>query len=68
MHGIFDAPGVAEEIVRTLLLQKGEPAAQQSGAQPDFAAYRELQYDRLAAVLRRHLDLKAIYRILEAGI
>ncbi len=68
VHGIFDAPGVAEEIVRTLLLQKGEPAGQKTGAQPDFAAYRELQYDRLAAVLRRHLDLKAIYRILEAGI
>ena len=54
--------------MRTLLLQKGEPAGQKTGAQPDFAAYRELQYDRLAAVLRRHLDLKAIYRILEAGI
>ena len=34
----------------------------------DFAAFKETQYDILADTLRRHLDMKKIYEILEQGI
>ena len=34
----------------------------------DFAAFKEQQYDILAAELRKHLDMKKIYEILENGI
>ena len=31
----------------------------------DFAAFKETQYDILASELRKHLDMKKIYEILE---
>lgn len=34
----------------------------------DFASFKETQYDILAAELRKHLDMKKIYQILEEGI
>ena len=34
----------------------------------DFAAFKESQYDILAAELRKHLDMKKIYEILDEGI
>ena len=34
----------------------------------DFAGFKEKQYDILAAELRKHLDMKKIYEILENGI
>ena len=33
-----------------------------------YAAYKEQQYEKLAAVLRQHLDMERIYEILEAGV
>lgn len=37
-------------------------------AQIDYAAYKEQQYDKMAAILRQYLDMEAIYRIVEAGV
>jgi adenosylcobyric acid synthase len=34
----------------------------------DFAAFKETQYDILASELRKHLDMKKIYEILEQGV
>ena len=34
----------------------------------DFKEFKETQYDILAQELRKHLDMKAIYRILEEGV
>ena len=34
----------------------------------DFQAFKETQYDILAAELRKHLDMKKIYQILDEGI
>ena len=34
----------------------------------DFQACKETQYDILAAELRKHLDMKKIYEILEEGV
>ena len=67
VHGIFDAPGIAETVVNALLRKKGLPALEEAAAF-NFEAYRESQYDRLAEILRQHLDMKEIYRILEAGV
>ena len=40
-----------------------------SGVQAfDIAAYKEEQYDKLAAALREALDMELIYRILEEGM
>ena len=38
------------------------------GNNEDGQAYREEQYDKLAAALRASLDLEAVYRILEQGL
>ena len=46
--------------------KKGVDISSMSGI--DFAAFKETQYDILAAELRKHLDMKKIYEILEQGI
>lgn len=67
VHGIFDKTEVAETIVRALMKEKGmEPEA--GGFSFDYEKYREEQYDRLADTMRKHLDMEAIYRILEEGV
>lgn len=66
MHGIFDAPGIAEAVVSALGKKKGIDMGTLGTV--DFAQYKETQYDLLAAGLREHLDIEAIYRILEEGI
>lgn len=47
LHGLFDSPGFLEAVIRWL----GAPPPQHAG---------EDAYDRLADVLRRHLDLPAV--------
>ena len=63
LHGLFDDGRLANALVRRARAVKGLPEA---GAAPavDFAAYREAQFDKLADVLRRSLDMGAIYQIL----
>ncbi len=67
VHGIFDAEGVAPAIVKALASEKGIDLPEEPG-QFDYKAYREGQYEKLAAVLRENLDMEAIYQILEEGI
>lgn len=64
LHGIFDAPGVAGELVNALLKRKGYNASLSAGCALDYRAYRGMQYDRLAMSLRKHLDMDAVYRIM----
>lgn len=67
VHGVFDKAETAETIVRALMKSKGiEPEL--GGFVFDYDKYREEQYDRLADTMRRHLDMKAIYQILEEGV
>ena len=62
VHGIFDAPGVAETMLRALCEKKGaDPSALGSF---DPAAFREAQYDKLADACREGLDMELVYRIL----
>lgn len=66
VHGIFDKEEVAKNVVKAIGARKGIDVSQMTGI--DFAAFKETQYDKLADGLRKHLDMKKIYEILEAGL
>ena len=66
VHGIFDKEDVALGLVRAVGEKKGIDVSQMEGV--DFAAFKETQYDILAAELRKHLDMKQIYEIMDKGI
>ena len=66
VHGVFDREEVAKGVVRALAKEKGLDVSGITAV--DFQAFKESQYDKLAAGLREHLDLERIYRILDAGI
>lgn len=65
LHGIFDTPGFAEAMMRTLMAKKGMDFGDWKF---DLEAYKEQEYDKLADLVRRSLDMKKIYEILEAGV
>ena len=66
VHGIFETPNIAEAIVKSLAEKKGVDA----GCLGKLSAseYKEMQYNKLADILRKNLDMNKIYEILEAGI
>ena len=66
IHGIFDGTGIGEGIAGVLAKKKGIPYA--SAGRIDFAAYKEREYDKLAAGLRQHFHMEQIYHILEQGL
>ncbi len=66
VHGIFDRENVAKTVVKALGEAKGLDMSETSAV--DFAAFKESQYDLLAAELRKHLDMEKIYAILEEGL
>lgn len=66
VHGIFDKEAVAKNIVKAIGEEKGLDVSEMTGI--NFAAFKETQYDKLADGLRKHLDMKKIYEILEAGL
>lgn len=65
VHGIFDKEESALALIRAVGEKKGIDVSNMEGV--DFAAFKETQYDILAAELRKHLDMKKIYQILEEG-
>lgn len=66
VHGVFDKEGVVQAIVKAIGKKKGIDVSQM--ATIDYQTFKETQYDLLAAGLREHLDMKAIYEILDKGI
>ncbi|MDO5141921.1 MAG: cobyric acid synthase [Eubacteriales bacterium] len=62
LHGVFDAPGVAQALVQALAAHKGVSLTT-AGAADD----RQAQYDRLADTVRRSLDMEQIMRIVEGN-
>ncbi len=66
IHGVFDREEAAEAVIRVIGEKKGIDVENMTGV--DFAAFKEQQYDILAAELRKHMDMKKIYEILENGI
>ena len=73
IHGVFDAPGIARRIVEILADHKGvtlwtcPEEAEKTVQETDSRTYKETQYDILADTMRRYLDMKKIYGILEQG-
>ncbi|MBI3795093.1 MAG: cobyric acid synthase [Nitrospinae bacterium] len=61
IHGLFDEPGFRAAMLRSL----NPDLADKSGAvDADGPAYREAEYDKLAAFFSRHLDVEKILRII----
>ena len=66
VHGIFDAPGIADAILKRICKQKGiQPEALGTS---DMMQYKQRQYDLLADAIRENMDMKLIYRILNREI
>ncbi len=66
VHGIFDAPGIADAILTAICRMRSfDPAA--LGAF-DVHAYKERQYDLLADTVRAGLDMDFVYRVLRREI
>ena len=66
VHGILDQDAAASALVQALAEKKGvDPAllGRVSGEE-----HKQRQYDQLAQTLRDHMDMTAVYRILEEGI
>ena len=62
VHGVFDKRGVAETVVKALAGRKGvNLSAYDASGHREF---KEREYDRLAAVVREHLDMDRIYSML----
>ena len=66
VHGVFDSEGIAVKIVEALLAKKG--MKMEDIKTINFAEYKKQQYDILADSVRKNLDMKKIYEILEAGV
>ena len=64
LHGLFDTGSLTDRLAAWLLERKGLPV--DSTPTRDRAAYKEEQYDQLAAQVRAALDMPAIYRAMEA--
>ncbi len=62
LHGVFDAPGIADAVVTALCQRKGlDPARIHTF---DRETYRQKQYDQLAAAVRAGLNMDLVYEIL----
>ncbi len=62
VHGIFDQEEIVSGVVRAIARKKG--ITEDMDTAVDYAAFKESQYDLLAAGLREHLDMKKIYEIM----
>ncbi len=66
IHGIFDEGGTAKAVVEALAENKGTAISDityMSGVS-GYRDYKETQYDKLADILRKSLDMDAIYGML----
>lgn len=63
VHGLFDKEEVSGEIVNQLLRQKGYDPVHLTVK--SRAEYKNEQYDLLADMMRKHMDMESIYRIIE---
>ena len=62
IHGIFDAPGIADTVVRVLCKKRGVDPSEIGTF--DRIAYKDQQYDLLAKHMRENMDMDLVYRII----
>ena len=69
LHGLFDEPGVALALARSLARMRGLPESVVGAADAASAAdHRAREFDRLADAVRGALDMEYVYRIIEEGV
>ena len=66
IHGIFDAPGISDTILKAICDKKGVDFDALSSF--DRSEYKNIQYDKLSDIVREGLDMELIYRILNREI
>ena len=66
VHGIFDAPGIADTVLRALCERRG--VSFDALETYDARDYKERQYDLLAAAVRGGLDMPFVYRVLRREV
>lgn len=64
MHGIFDNTEFTLGIINNLREKKGLPKVDSLAISVD----KQREYDKLALLMRRHVDIEAIYNILNDGV
>ena len=69
LHGLFDEPGVALALARSLARMRGLPESVVGAPGAASAAdHRAREFDRLADSVRGALDMEYVYRIIEEGV
>lgn len=63
IHGFLDNAPVIEYILR----EKGKMKSEKSTVAFSYAAFKNEQYDKLAAHVRKHVDMERIYQILTSN-
>ena len=67
IHGFFDAAGISSVITESIADDKNIDLKDFKGI--DYKSFKESQYDKLADMLRLHMDMEYIYGILgDSGI
>ena len=66
IHGVFDAPGVCDGILRALCGKKGIDFSALGTF--DVTEYKERQYDLLADTVRQNMDMDLVYRVLNREV
>lgn len=66
LHGIFDGPGIADAVIRSLCVRKGIDVSTLTTFDPD--AYKQAQYDLLAQGVREGLDMSLVYKIIHREV
>ncbi len=66
IHGLFDAPGVADAILRAICVER--KINFDALGSFDRQAYREQQYDLLADAVREGMDMELVYQILNREV
>ena len=64
IHGLFDRGEIAGSVINALADRKGIDACDVLAGAIDHREFKEREYDRLADILRQHLDMDAIYGML----
>jgi adenosylcobyric acid synthase len=59
MHGLLDNPVVLDSLAEGFDCHTGE-----DGIPFDYAAFKEEQYDKLAAHVRKHINMEQVYQLL----
>lgn len=65
VHGFFDSGEISGKVIELLMRRKGYQAEDMKML--DLTSYKEEQYKKLGKVIREHLDMDEVYRILEEG-